>query len=122
MRVDDTKSISAMLDHLRFSTQELEKARKSAKKNFIKCNIISPDATCNIGMNGEEIERVDSFAFLGSVVPETSDDVKRRIALASSAFGRLTSNIWSRREKSKEDYIYIYVSKRSQKYKINSNF
>ena len=48
----------------------------------------------NIIIDGNSVENVDSFVFLGSVVPDTADDVKRRIALASSAFGRLKEKIW----------------------------
>ena len=35
------------------------------------------------------VDHVEEFVFLGSVVPDTSADVMRRIALAASAFGRL---------------------------------
>ena len=43
-----------------------------------------------------QVEAVDKFVFLGSVVPGTSDDIARRIALASSAFGRLRESVWRR--------------------------
>ena len=46
----------------------------------------------------DAVEKVEHVVFLGSVVPHTSNDVKRRIALASSAFGRLKKNTWSRRD------------------------
>ena len=39
------------------------------------------------------VENIDNFVFLGSVVPDTADDVKRRIVLTSSAFGRLKEKI-----------------------------
>ena len=51
----------------------------------------------NISINGETVENVNSFVFLGSSVPSTTDNIKRRIALACSAFGRLKENIWIRR-------------------------
>ena len=35
------------------------------------------------------VKKAESFVFLGSVVPGTSADVKRRIALAAVAFGKL---------------------------------
>ena len=38
------------------------------------------------------------FVFLGSVVPDTSADVMRRIALAASAFWRLRKVIWDRHD------------------------
>ena len=37
----------------------------------------------------KEIEIVKEFKFLGSLVPNSSDDVKRRIAFANPTFGRL---------------------------------
>ena len=45
---------------------------------------------------------VESFVFLGSVVAtryrNTGEDVLRRIALASTSFGRLQRSVWSRRD------------------------
>ena len=62
----------------------------------------------NILINGETVEKVNSFIFLGSSVPSITDDIKRRIALACSAFGRLKSNIWSRRDVSKQLKVRLY--------------
>jgi len=39
------------------------------------------------------VEKVNEFKFLGSVLPGSNADIKRRINLASSAFGRLKKNI-----------------------------
>ena len=41
-------------------------------------------------------KRWTSLCFLGSVVLGTSDDIARRVALASSAFGRLRESVWRR--------------------------
>ena len=46
--------------------------------------------------------------FLESVVPNSSDDVKRRISLASAAFGRLKIPIWLKREISKPLKVKLY--------------
>ena len=51
-----------------------------------------------ISIDGKVVEKADKFIFLGSVVPKTSDDVARRVALASTAFGRLKEKIWSRKD------------------------
>ena len=51
------------------------------KKNADRCKIISPE-TEDIEINGEPVENVDSFVFLGSSITTTTDDVKRRIDLA----------------------------------------
>ena len=44
------------------------------------------------------VEVVKKFLLLGSILPDTTDDVKRRIAMASTAFDRLRKNIWCRRD------------------------
>ena len=51
---------------------------------------------------------MNNFVFLGSVVPGTSGDVKRRVTLASSAFGRLRKSLWSRREVSLKLKVRIF--------------
>ena len=95
---DDTTLVSAIFSKLKLSTQELEIAcmKWGLKINGDKCKIISPE-TEDIEINGEPVENVDSFVFLGSSITNTTDDVKRRIALACSAFGRLKTNLWNRR-------------------------
>ena len=65
------------------------------KINGAKCKIISPSRE-SIVIDGQEVEHVEDFVFLGSVVPSSGADVKRRTALASSAFGRLKKAIWSK--------------------------
>ena len=49
-------------------------------------------------LDGNEVDYVDNFVFLGSSLPSTSGDVKRRISLAASAFGRLRTTVWNRRD------------------------
>ena len=58
------------------------------KLNGAKCKIISPNDK-GIVIDGEEVEHVEEFVFLESVVPNSSKDVIRRIGLASTAFGQL---------------------------------
>ena len=48
--------------------------------------------------------------FLGSSVPTTEDDVKRRIRLAASAFGRLKGAIWSNQNINRQLKVRIYQS------------
>ena len=62
-----------------------------------ECKLLSNE-TDSLFIDGEEVERVVKFIFLGSVVPEVSVDVMRRIALASTAFGKLKKNVWSRND------------------------
>ena len=60
-----------------------------------KCKAITQNPE-NVKINDENVETVNNFIFLGSNVPNTSADVKRRIFLANVAFGKLQKNIWSR--------------------------
>ena len=64
----------------------------------------------DIVINGTPVENVDNFVFLGSCIPNTTDDIKRRIGLASSTFGRLKSSIWSRNDISNNLKIRLYNS------------
>lgn len=45
-------------------------------------------------VDDESIENVENFIFLGSVVPEISDDMNQKIAFALTAFARLKKNIF----------------------------
>ena len=96
---DDTTLIAAVFEKLSISTEELINAcnKWGMKVNDDKCKIIS-DSPLEIKITNEIVEKVKSFIFLGSVVPGSSDDIKRRIGLASCAFGRLKRNIWCRRD------------------------
>jgi len=49
-------------------------------------------------INGTPVENVDNFVFLWSCIPNTTDHIKRKIGLASSAFGRLKLSIISRKD------------------------
>ena len=101
---DDTTLVSAIFEKLSLSTEELETALEI---NASKCKIMSTEND-NIYINGEIVENVNSFVFLGSSVPNTTVDVKRRIALACSAFGRLKNNIWGRREVTNKLKVRLY--------------
>ena len=87
---DDTTLISTVFNKLKNSSGELEEAcRKWGMKiNGGKCRIIST-STDSIKIDSKNVDHVEESVFLGSVVPDTSADVMRRIALAASAFGTL---------------------------------
>ena len=93
---DDTTLISTIFNKLKIATGELEKAcqKWGLKINPNKCAILSPEHDAEIEIDGEKVPKVDKFIFLGSLVPDCGSDVKRRISLASQAFGRLRSTIW----------------------------
>ena len=77
------------------------------KLNVSKCKILS-QSDDSIQIDGQEVDHVQQFVFLGSVVPDSSTDVTRRIALASSAFGRLHDSIWSRSDISIKLKVRLY--------------
>ena len=106
---DDTTLISTVFNKLKISSGELEEAcRKWGMKiNGGKCKIIST-STDSIKIDGKNVDHVEEFVFLGSVVPDTSADVMRRIALAASAYGRLRKVIWDRHDISNHLKIRIY--------------
>ena len=81
------------------ATDQLQEACKKygTKIGTEKCKVIS-DSTTNLTIENEEIKIVKEFKFLGSLVPNSSDDEKRRIALANSALCRLKKSVWSRRD------------------------
>ena len=63
------------------------------KMNGAKFKIISPNDQVAV-LDGS----FKKFVFLGSVVPNSSNDVGRQISLASATFGRLNIPIWQKRE------------------------
>ena len=87
---DDTTLLALNLDKLQEATTELQQAcsKWGMKINVDKCKVLT-SANDNIAIEGKQLENVDNFAYLGSLVPSVSEDVDRRICLASSAFGRL---------------------------------
>jgi hypothetical protein len=106
---DDTTLIAAIFEKLSISTSELEASCKKwgMKVNPDKCRIIS-SSTDNIHIDNNVVQKVDEFTFLGSVIPGSSSDIKRRIGLASSAFGRLKEAIWSRKDVSLKLKLRLY--------------
>ena len=86
---------------------EVASARWGMRINVDKCKVLSENDG-QVYIAGAAVEKVNDFVFLGSVVPGTSGDVKRRVALASSAFGRLRKSVWSRREVSLRLKVRIF--------------
>ena len=75
------------------------------KVNAAKCKVLSNEND-SIAIDGNQVETVDKFIFLGSIVPNTSDDIVRIIALATVAFGKLKNKIWSNND------LPVYVKTR----------
>ena len=106
---DDSTLLSAIFEKLKLSTAELEAAclKWGMKINVGKCKVISNDQR-NIMIEGNPGDKVTEFTFLGSVIPGSGSDVKRRIMLASSAFGRLKESIWSKKDISRNLKMRLY--------------
>ena len=87
---DDTTIIAAVFERLQFTTDQLQEICKVYGMNIIteKWKHIS-NSTTNVTIENRDIKIVKKFKFLGSLVSNPSGNVKRRIALANSAFGRL---------------------------------
>ena len=87
---DDTTILSTAFEKLPFSTEEIQAACKKwgMKINFSKWKVITSSEKC-IVQESEKLETAEEFCFLGSVVSSTQRYVKRRIALASVALGRV---------------------------------
>ena len=106
---DDTTLIAAKFDTLQQTTQQLELAclKYGMRVNADKCKTITSDQN-PLMISNSVVEAIEQFTFLGSVVPDTTSDIKRRIALANAAFGKLKNNIWSRKEISPNLKIRLY--------------
>ena len=106
---DDTTLIAAVFEKLQLATDQLQETCKKYGMKICtdKCKVISNSHT-NITIENENVENVEEFKFLGSVVPNSSLDVKRRIATANSAFGKLKKSVWSRRDIPKRLKLRLY--------------
>ena len=65
----------------------------------------------NIIINGQQLNVVDKFTYLGSTLSRNvviDDEVNARLAKASAAFGRLHKNVWNRTGITLETKIKVY--------------
>ena len=62
-------------------------------------------------MKGQRLQAVDNFTYLGSTFSyriNIDDEIKNRIAKASSAFGKLRKKVWERRGISQSTRVKVY--------------
>ena len=88
------------------------KFHNSSNKWKTKTLRMNHRCTDYIGIEGEEVEDVQSFVYLGSVLDKlggTETDIKRRLALARIAFTRLR-NIWRSGKFSHKTKLHILNS------------
>ncbi len=95
---DDTTLLALGFQKLQELTSQLQDActKWGMEINNGKCKVLTP-LQQHITIEGNDIENLNGFVFLGSSVPDVKVDIDRRIALASTAFGRLRKSIWSKR-------------------------
>jgi hypothetical protein len=113
---DDLALLSETRQQMQEKTTELAATSNTiglkiheGKTKIMKVN--APDSTA-ISLNGEEIEEVDAFTYLGSVIDiqgGADADVKARIGKARVAFVQL-KNIWSSKEISIKTKIRLFNS------------
>ena len=94
---DDTTLIALIFEKLNLATLKLDCSCKKwgMKINAAKCKVLSP---CGdpVTIDSNPVGHVKNFVILGSSVPNSLGEIKRRIAIASSAFERFNKSIWKR--------------------------
>ena len=80
---DDSTLLTLDFEKLQEATLQLQQAclKWGMKINFDKCKVLTP-SNSNIMIQGELLENVNNFVYLGSSVPSVTKDIERRIALA----------------------------------------
>ncbi|KAK7495707.1 hypothetical protein BaRGS_00013154, partial [Batillaria attramentaria] len=113
---DDIALLSSTMNHLQAKTTKLEDnaARVELKLNAKKCKVLKTnsksDASLKVGHS--EVEEVESFTCLGANVTKDGGgtaDIKKRVALASASFKRL-SNIWQATNISRKTKASLFKS------------
>jgi len=113
---DDLALLSHSHQQMQLKTSELARTSittglkiHEGKTKILKINARSQDP---VTLNGKELEEVDTFTYLGSIIDKeggTDADVKARIGKARAAYLQLKS-IWSAREVSTQTKIRLYNS------------
>ena len=113
---DDIAILSSTPTHLQEKTDDLHiNAKKtgliiSKKKSKIMC--VNSDASRPINIDGEPLEHIEEFTYLGSVISTDNSaqkDIKARLNKARCAFSRL-KNIWKSKQYSLKTKVRIYNS------------
>ena len=114
---DDTDLIAETEEELQELTTTLERRARaygmeiSAEKSKIMVNSIAPGSI--ILMNGERLEEVKSFKYLGSIISsegDSTEEIRTRINLATSAIAKL-KKIWSNNNIKTSTKIRLYKSR-----------
>ena len=113
---DDIALLSSSHEHMQRKVSALSKEAKSTglKVNTQKTKLlrINTKATSHVCLDGEEIEEVKSFEYLGAKVTNkggADEDIRRRIGKAWAAFNKL-NKIWNSGELQRKTKIKIFKS------------
>ena len=115
---DDIDLIGRSEEELQDLTSRLEKSASafgmeiSSEKSKILVNSNSETKTTNIVMNGETLEEVKEFKYLGALINSegtSAKEIKTRLAIALASMAKLT-NIWKSRDIKMSTKIKLYRS------------
>ena len=113
---DDLALLSSTRRQLQLKNERLNNASKGTglKINITKTKVMRFNAASeeNIIVNGEELEDVNSFVYLGAKVSTAGgadDDINSRLCKARAVFGKLSS-VWKSSILSKSTKIRIFKS------------
>ena len=94
---DDIDQMSKSKDHLQEQVNELNRSGEEfglfINIDKTKVMVMGETSQVDIQINGQKIECVDQFVYLGSLITKDNDcskEVRRRIGVASGSFGALT--------------------------------
>ena len=113
---DDLAVLSSSYTHLQEKTERLNQYAKQTGLNIngpktqVMCVNATPDAP--IIVNGETLDNVEEFTYLGSLVSKdnaTEKDIKARLGKAHGVFARLYT-IWKSKQYSLKTKVRLYNS------------
>ena len=115
---DDIDLIASSADELQELTTRLDNAARavgmeiSTEKSKVLVNSSGEHPQTQIKLNGYVLQEVESFKYLGSILTSdgsSSQEIKTRIALATSAMAKL-STIWQSKNISCKTKVKLYKS------------
>ena len=83
------EGLQRMMDQLNLTSWKYNMKTNISKTKSMKIDREEEEVTAKIKINGEEVEQVKSFCYLGSMITADArcqNDLKRRIALGKEAF------------------------------------
>jgi hypothetical protein len=103
-------SLQGMIDDTSEVSKRIGLTISGAKTKVLALNQPAP---CQVTLDGEPIENVEEFKYLGSIITpdgRAERDISARIAKAWGVFTSLKKALWTRREISTKTKVRIYVA------------